>query len=105
MFFVFFLSLQFGVLADIYSLSIILYELFSGVDPFPGNMGQIYLAKIQNETPEIPSEFPIALKELVYIGWSKKPRERPEIEKFSLALSLMHKEEEEKSFTGTVEAA
>jgi hypothetical protein len=41
------------------------------------------------------------LKELVLTGWSKKPRERPEIEKISLALSLMEKEEEEKSFTGT----
>jgi hypothetical protein len=64
-------------------------------------MGQIYLAKIQNETPEIPAEFPVVLKELVLTGWSKKPRERPEIEKISLALSLMEKEEEEKSSTGT----
>jgi serine/threonine protein kinase len=94
------LTLQYGVLADIYSLSIILFELFSGMDPFPGNMGQIWQAKNLDEKPEIPSEFPAVLKELVLTGWSKKPRERPEIEKFSLALSLMLKEEEEKSLTG-----
>jgi serine/threonine protein kinase len=98
--FYFLFSLQYGVLADIYSLSIILFELFSGTDPFPGSMGQIWQAKIQNEKPEIPSKFPALLKELVLTGWSKKPRERPEIEKIRLALNIMEKEEEEKSFRG-----
>jgi serine/threonine protein kinase len=87
---------------DIYSLSIILFELFSGTDPFPGSMGQIWQAKIQNEKPEIPSKFPALLKELVLTGWSKKPRERPEIEKISLALNIMEKEEEEKKALGVL---
>jgi serine/threonine protein kinase len=64
--------LQYGVLADIYSLAIILFELFSGIDPFPGNMGQIWQAKAQDKKPEIPSEFPTALKNLIIDGWSKK---------------------------------
>jgi hypothetical protein len=87
-------ALQFGVLPDIYSLAIILFELFSGMDPFPGNIGQIVQAKLQNEAPEIPSEFPAALKNVISDGWSQKPRERPEIEKFKLALNVMKQEEE-----------
>jgi hypothetical protein len=97
---VFLFLLQYGVLADIYGLSIILYELFSGIDPFPGNIGQICQAKIQDETPKFPSEFPTALKIIISSGWSKKPRKRPEIEKFSSALRVMQKKEEENSLTG-----
>jgi hypothetical protein len=85
-------------------LSIILFELFSGTDPFPGNIGQIYKTKIQDEKPKIPLDFPAALKNLINYGWSKKPRERPEIEKFRKALSLMLKHEEEKKLKGNTEA-
>jgi hypothetical protein len=64
------------------------------VDPFPGNIGQIVQAKIQNEAPKIPSEFPAALKNVISDGWSKNPRERPEIEMFKLALNVLKQEEE-----------
>jgi hypothetical protein len=40
--------LQYGVLPDVYSLAIIIFELFSRMDPFPGNIGQIVQAKLQN---------------------------------------------------------
>jgi hypothetical protein len=73
------------------------------MDPFPGNMSQILIAKFQDETPEIPLEFPAALKNLISYGWSKKPRERPELEKFRLALSVMLREEENQSLTLTDE--
>jgi hypothetical protein len=73
---------------------VILFELFSETDPFPGSIGQIYQAKFQNEEPKIPLEFPASLKILINFGWSKNPRERPAIEKFRLALSIMLKLEE-----------
>jgi hypothetical protein len=92
----FVMFLQFGVLPDIYSLAIILFELFSGMDPFPGNIGQIVQAKIQDEMPEFPLEFPAALKNVISHGWSKKPRKRPKIEKFRLALNVQKLEEETK---------
>ncbi len=98
------LFLQFGVLPDIYSLSIILFELFSGMDPFPGNIGQIVQAKIQDEKPEFPSQFPAALKNVISDGWSPKPRQRPTIEKFRSALKVM-KQEEESSHMGKFLAA
>ncbi len=70
------------------------------MDPFPGSMGQIWQAKSLDEKPEFPSGFPAILKDLVSTGWSKKPRERPEIEKLSSALCLMLKREEEKKLSG-----
>ncbi len=70
------------------------------MDPFPGSMSQIFQAKSQDDKPEFPPEFPAVLKDLVYTGWSKKPRERPEIEKLSSALCLLLKQEEEKNLPG-----
>jgi hypothetical protein len=72
------------------------------MDPFP-RTGQIWQAKDLDEKPEIKVEFPAALKKLIHYGWSKKPRERPEIEEFRTALSLMLKQQEEKSLTVTDE--
>ncbi len=92
----FFILLQYGVLADIYSLVIILFELFSGMNPFPGNIRQICQAKNLDEKHKIPSEFPTALKNLIINGWSKNPRERPAIEKFIFALNVLKQEEETK---------
>ncbi len=95
------LLLQYGVMVDMYSLSVIIFELFSGMNPFHGNIFQIWQAKIKDEKPIIPLEFPADLKNLVSDGWSIKPRERPEIGKFRSALSLMLQLVEEKQLTNT----
>jgi hypothetical protein len=84
-------------------LTVILFELFSGTDPFPGSVLQIFRAKQHDEVPEIPLEFPDALKNLIRNGWSKKPRERPEIKEFRSALSLILNQEEDKSCTGQLQ--
>ncbi len=64
------------------------------MDPFPGNIGQIVQAKINDEKPEFPLQFPEALKNVIRDGWSQKPRERPDIEKFRSALNLQKQEED-----------
>ncbi len=75
-----------------------MYKLFSGIDAFPGNnIWQIIIAKQTNKTPEIPKEFPIELKKLVCLGWSKEPEKRPGIEEFKFALTTMLKDEEKQS--------
>jgi hypothetical protein len=86
-------------------MAVIFFELFSGLDPFPGTMLQIFRAKENDEKPEIPQEFPASLKHLISHGWSKKPRERPAIKEFRSALSLMLNQEEDKSFTGPLSIA
>jgi hypothetical protein len=85
------------VSADIYSLTIIIFELFSGVDPFPGNFGQIFEAKRTDKKPAIPSDFPAELKELVIQGWSKEPKERPPLQEFKSALNNMLNVDEKQS--------
>ena len=75
--------------ADVYSLSIIIFELFSGIDPFPGHIGQIFQAKMSDKKPVVPSGFPLGLKELIPKGWSKEPKERPSIEEFKAVLNKM----------------
>jgi serine/threonine protein kinase len=80
---------QYGVSTDVYSLTIIIFELFSGINPFPGQIFQIFQAKMSDKKPVIPSDFPSDLRELVIQGWSKDPKERPSIQEFKSALNKM----------------
>jgi serine/threonine protein kinase len=80
---------QYGLPVDIYSLSIIFFELFSGENPFLGDVCQILGAKMRDERPAMPEDFPSELKELVSQGYSKEPKERPELVHFQTALSKM----------------
>jgi hypothetical protein len=80
---------QYGASADVYSLTIIIFELFSGINPFPGQIFQIFQAKMSDKKPVIPSDFPSDLRELVIQGWSKDPKERPSIQEFKSALKKM----------------
>ena len=80
--------------ADIYSFTIILYELFSGMDPFPGNFLRIIDTKRNNETPKIPPNFPPDLEVLVQLGWSQHPRTRPELQDFVSVLTTMLQNDE-----------
>ena len=75
--------------ADVYSLIIIIFELFSGIDPFPGTLGQIFRAKMSDKKPAMPSDFPSDLKELILKGWSQDPKERPLIDDLKSALKKM----------------
>ncbi len=75
--------------ADVYSLTIIIFELFSGINSFPGSHGQIFQAKMSDKKPAIPSDFPLLLIELLLCGWSKDPKERPPIKEFKSALNRM----------------
>jgi hypothetical protein len=73
----------------VYSLTIIIFELFSGIDPFPGHIGQIFQAKMSDKKPAISADFPAELKELVIQGWSKDSKERPSIQEFKSAFNKM----------------
>ncbi len=77
-----------------YSLTIIIFELFSGINPFPGHIGQIFQAKMSDKKPVIPSDFPVELIELVIQGWSKDPKERPSIQGFKSAFNKVLPREE-----------
>jgi serine/threonine protein kinase len=86
---------QYGVSADVYSMTIILFELFSGIDPFPGRMFQIFQDKLSGKEPAVPTDFPSNLKELISLGLSKEPNKRPQIHRFKSALVKMLTEEKD----------
>jgi hypothetical protein len=80
---------QYGASVDVYSLTIIIYELFSGINPFPGHISNVFEAKRLDVRPVVPSDFPSYLKELVIQGWSQDPKNRPPIAKFMSVMNQM----------------
>ncbi len=84
-------------------MTIILFELFSRTDPFPGKIGQIFEAKRLDRKPSVPSNFSSVLKELIHSGWSKEPKERPPIQEFKSVLMTVLTEVEKKEFNQTSE--
>ncbi len=79
---------HYGASADVFSLSMVLYELFTGKDPFPkcSTIVQVISAMMRNVRPEIPATFPRPLGDLVKRGWSTNPTDRPEAGAFQEAL-------------------
>ena len=84
-------SICFGVSVDVYSLNTILYELFSGICPFPGDFMKVYGAKMSGEKPKIPSEFPFLLVDLIDMGWSTEQMKRPTIAEYVSVLKQINR--------------
>jgi hypothetical protein len=78
-----------------------MFELFSGIDPFPGQIGEIYRAKMSDSKPVVPPNFPSALKDLILNGWSKEPEQRPGIDQLKSALNTMLTNERPQTFSNT----
>ena len=80
----------YGVPVDVYSLSIMLYEIFSGIQPFKDyNIMQIMRAHSKNERPKFPADFHGDLKELISRGWQIDPSLRPSTSECQSLLSSM----------------
>ena len=78
--------------ADIYSVSIILYELFTSQSAFPecSDLFQIITAiLIHNKRPDIPPDFDVELADVIKRGWSAERKNRPFIKDFHQALNNM----------------
>ena len=81
---------KFGVAVDIYSLAMILYEVFSGKDAYEGyQMMQIMMAISNKQRPELPDDFPEPLCDPVENGWSQDPNDRSSLDDFKAALKEM----------------
>jgi len=78
---------------DVYSLSMVLYEIFSGSEPFQEcDFLQIMGAIFQNKRPTLQSDFPADLGVLVCRGWSSVYSERPKILELQEVLESMKAE-------------
>ena len=85
-------GLKYGCTADIFSLAIILFEMFSGQPAERGlgsNVMQIMLAVVQGKRPTIPDRFPSCLRELVQRGWAQDPAQRTSLAEFRTALQTI----------------
>jgi len=82
-------GLKYGCTADIFSLAVILFEMFSGQPAERGlgsNVMQIMLAVVQGKRPTIPDKFPSCLRKPVEQGWVKDPTKRTSLVEFRAAL-------------------
>ncbi|KAJ5076625.1 palmitoyltransferase [Anaeramoeba ignava] len=75
---------------DIFSLSMILYEIFSKQKPF-GNLNPLMITvnMVQGKRPEFPNNFPKGLSELINKSWSLNPKERGTLKEFHECLNWM----------------
>ena len=75
--------------ADVYSMSVIFFELFSELNAFPGELFDIVHSKEKNQAPVLPESFPSEIQDLVCRGWEVEPTKRPKIAEFALAINIM----------------
>ena len=78
-----------GASVDVYSFSLIIYEMFTGRRPYEGDQNQAIRAKIDDVKPEFTPDFPAGLKDLVERGWLKDPLMRPQLREFRAELIKM----------------
>ena len=63
--------------SDVYSLSVVGYEMLSGTRPFTGDSSvSVALAHVNNEPPPLPISVSAPARELIEIGLRKDPRQR-----------------------------
>lgn len=63
--------------SDVYSLSVVGYELLSGARPFTGDSSvSVALAHVNNEPPALPISVSAPARELIEIGLRKEPNHR-----------------------------
>ncbi|KAJ5080002.1 serine/threonine-protein kinase nek11 [Anaeramoeba ignava] len=68
---------------DIFSLSMILFQMFSKKQPFQNENAMMVSMKIMQGTrPEFPNDFPKELIEVIKKGWSQDPKERCSLDEF-----------------------
>jgi len=97
-------GLKYGCSADIFSLAVILYEMFSGQPAERGlgsNVMQIMFAVVQGKRPKLPDAFPTCLRRPVEQGWVKEPSQRTPLAEFRAALRTIASES--RASTPTIE--
>ncbi|KAJ5076323.1 serine/threonine-protein kinase ulk3 [Anaeramoeba ignava] len=94
---------NYGSSCDVYSLSMIFYQMFSKQEPYKGMpVGRLVLKIMKGERPDIEKDFPNDmndLKELIKKGWDETPENRPSLEEFEKCFRKMEVESGMKDLT------
>lgn len=70
-------GLDVGPASDVYSLSVVGYEMLTGTRPFTGDSSvSVALAHVSNEPPPLPITIAAPTRELIEIGLRKDPAQR-----------------------------
>lgn len=64
---------------DVYSFGMILWEIFTGLEPFPGiSLHQLKILAAEGYRPNIPAAIDEGIKQLIKSCWNVEPIKRPE---------------------------
>ena len=82
---------KYGPEVDVYSMSLIFYEMFSGKLAFANmNAHQLLMAVcFQKRRPDFDATFPTDLKEKISLGWSHEDKDRCRLDEFLPVLLAM----------------
>ena len=77
--------------ADVYSFSILLWEMLSLSKPYGGMEGNDVKEAVANKAlrPKIPKEWPSQIRMLLKYGWAKRAEDRPTMAQIKDTLEKM----------------
>jgi serine/threonine protein kinase len=68
----------YNVKADVFSFSVLLWEMIALQKPYKGLPGEVVMQQVVNNArPQIPKEWPTELRELLKLGWAASIEARP----------------------------
>lgn len=74
---------SYGLSSDVFSFSILFWEICSLKVPFDGYTPQMHSEKVvfKGKRPKIPTSWPVSFKHLLQEAWSSDPKERPSFQR------------------------
>lgn len=80
----------YNVKADVFSFSVLLWEMIALQKPYKGLSGDDVMQQVVNNArPQIPSEWPTELRDLLKLGWTTSIEKRPHMKCFRQELIKM----------------